>query len=136
MSEKREGFPKFLILKCLSKERSRFRFEVYENHFEYHTNGGEIVSVPVSFRTDFASVPWFFRRVVPATGRYNEATVIHDYLCFLSNKMQYNRRKADRIFYEAMIDLEVNKLKCFIIWSGVRAYTEMLLLYKRVKGFF
>lgn len=130
------GFSRPLILKCLAKNKSAFRFEVYENPFEYHTINNEIISVPVGFKTDFASVPWFFRRVIPATGRYNEATVIHDYLCYLSNKLQYNRRKADRIFYEAMADLEVNKLKSLVIYFGVRAYTEILLLYKTVKDFF
>jgi len=130
------GFSMPLILKCLAKEKSKFRFAVYENPFEYYTIDNEIVSVPVGFKTDFASVPWFFRRVVPSTGRYNEATVIHDYLCYLSNKLQYNRRKADRIFYEAMTDLGVNKLKSLIIYFGVRSYTEIFLFSKRIKDYF
>lgn len=130
------GFSDNLTLKCLPSAENDFRFEVYEKPFEYYTKDDEIISVPVGFRTDFASVPWFFRRIIPATGRYNEATVIHDYLCYLSNRLEYNRRKADRVFYEAMSDLKVGKLKSLIIYFGVRLYTEILLLYKRVKDFF
>ena len=137
MEEKRiTGFPRPLILKCLARKKNKFRFEVYEYPFEYYTIDNEIVSVPVGFKTDFASVPWFFRRVIPATGSYNEASVIHDYLCYLSNKLQYNRRKADKIFYEAMIDLEVNKFLSLIIYSGVRAYTEVFLIYQKQSKFF
>lgn len=130
------GFPQPLILKCLPSCDNEFRFEIHEKPFEYYTSNQEIVSVPVGFKTDFASVPWFFRRIIPATGKYNEATVIHDYLCYLSNRMQYNRRKADRVFHDAMIDLGVYKYKALIIYFGVRIYTEMLLLYKKAKTFF
>lgn len=129
------GFQTNLLLECLPREESNFRFKVYERPFEYITKDTQRISVPVGFKTDFATVPWFFRRIIPATGRHNEAAVIHDYLCYLSNKDLFDRRRADRIFYEAMLELEVNRVKGVAMHMGVRSYTEALLLKNKVFSF-
>ncbi|MEN1680320.1 MAG: DUF1353 domain-containing protein [Planctomycetota bacterium] len=46
---------------------------------EYH-NDITIVVVPPGFRTDFASVPWFFRRILPQVGKYSRPALFHDKL--------------------------------------------------------
>lgn len=127
-----QGFQAPLILKCLPKERSKFRFEVYEKPLEYITCDDEWISVPVGFKTDFASVPWIFRRLIPATGRYNEATVLHDYLCYLSKKGLYDRRRADALFMEAMESLDVKKITRGAMFAGVRSYTELVSVKNKI----
>ena len=117
-------FQKHLVVKCLLKENSKFRFEVYGHDFIYETNEKEIIVVPVGFKTDLVSAPWFFTRIIPSTGKYNEAAVVHDYLCFLANQRLCDRKKADKIFLEAMIDLEVGKIKRSVMYFGVRFYTK------------
>lgn len=120
-------FKNNLIIKCLPEEESRFRYKVFIP-FKYKTGNGELIVVPVDFKTDFASIPWLFRKIFPTTGRFNEATVIHDYLCFLSNKGLYSRQEADNVFFEAMKDLGVRKYRSFIMFNGVRLYTYFLKL--------
>jgi hypothetical protein len=47
----------------------------------YVTPKGNLITVPVGFRTDGLSVPWFFRRIVPCfEPRSREASVVHDWL--------------------------------------------------------
>src|SRR5690348_12260167 len=48
--------------------------------FDYESALAGLIRVPVGFVTDFASVPRFFWRVLPPTGRYGKAAVVHDYL--------------------------------------------------------
>ncbi len=127
------NFPKRLIVECIPKVDTKFRFAVYLRPFEYVTNDGEVILVPIGFKTDFASVPWAFRLAIPKTGRYNEAAVIHDYLCYLSNKGLYSRERADRIFREAMITLGVNERKIRKMYKSVSAYTKILKLKRKFK---
>ncbi len=126
-------FPYPLVLKCISKEKSRFRFEVYEKPFCYVTDKGEIIRIPVGFKTDFASVPTAFSWLVSRTGIYNEATVVHDYLCYEANKVEDDRlrkaarKKADKLFLEAMKSLGVGTLKRGIMYRGVRTFSMFKL---------
>ena len=48
--------------------------------FTYFTREGHGIDVHAGFVTDFASVPRFFWRVLPPTGPYGKAAVIHDRL--------------------------------------------------------
>jgi hypothetical protein len=89
----------------------------------YKRDRVETITVPPGFKTDFASVPWFFQAFIPKTGRYNEATVVHDYLCYLSKKGQYDRKVADKVFLEAMRELGCKKWRRGIMYAGVATYT-------------
>ncbi len=114
-----------LVVKCIPKEKSSFRFEVFHS-FTYITKDGESICVPVKFKTDFASVPWAFRHFIPQSGRYNEAAVVHDYLCYLWKKGKYDRERADGLFYEMMEVLGVKGLKRKVMFMGVGLYTKMI----------
>ncbi len=57
------------------------------------------ITVPKGFVTDFASVPWFFWRVCPPVGEYNEAAVVHDYLY---SEVRFSRRADDWVFRHIM----------------------------------
>jgi hypothetical protein len=131
MTKKRGYFPSNLVVECIQKEESDFRFKVFVS-FTYVPPSDSFfdqITVPPDFKTDFASVPWTFRLFIPKSGRYNEAAVIHDYLCFLWKKNNYSngyRQEADKIFYEMMEVLGVKKYKRKFMWFGVGAYTKAL----------
>lgn len=129
-----KGFDENLVVECLRGEKSGFRYRVKED-FTYYADAGFVVVVAKGFKTDFASVPWFFRRFVPKTGVYNEAAVVHDYLCYMWKKMKYSisyRENADKIFLEAMIKLGANSIRRRLMYYGVAAYTKALK-YKLLK---
>ncbi len=113
-----------LDIRCIPKAITGFRYKLLHN-FYYKTNNGTFIAVPIGFKTDFASVPWFFRRIIPATGRYNEATVIHDFLCYAANEAgsKEDRKYADKIFLECMEALGVKKWKRKMMYRGVSLYT-------------
>jgi len=76
------------------------------------------ITVPVGFTTDYASVPRILWNILPPTGKYTKASVIHDYLYFYDG--EYTRKQADAIFLEAMESLDVGFITRYVMWSGVR----------------
>ena len=129
------SFREPLILKFLDTNEIK-RFEV-ASPFTYYIDklGGNLkVSIPIGFRTDFASVPRFFWRVIPPIGLYGKAAVVHDYLCENKHAWQIDnqgnsvcymvsRKEADKIFRDAMQVLGVGKIKRNIMFLGVRLYS-------------
>lgn len=75
------------------------------------------VTAPKGFTSDLASIPWFFRRLLPKSGEYNAAAFIHDYLCRCT---AVARVVSDELFYQAMRDLKVPAWKREIMYTGVR----------------
>jgi len=86
----------------------------------------ERIVVPRGFITDFASIPWPASMLIPKSGRYNQAAVLHDWLYdragVLDNKT-YTRAEADKIFLEAMTVLKVNKFKRWVMYRHVRVWS-------------
>jgi hypothetical protein len=116
------GFPERLYVSCIPAwEKDKFRYEV-ARYFDYITKDEELIRVPIGFKTDFATT-WIFRFILPKTGKHNEAAVVHDYLCYLANKGQYSRKRADKIFKEAMSVLKVNPIRKHVMYGGVATYT-------------
>ena len=76
------------------------------------------VVVPEEYRTDFASIPRFFWRLLPPTGRYMRAAVVHDWLCDVRPPM-CDSRVAAEVFREAMVDLEVKPWKIAVMVRAV-----------------
>jgi len=81
----------------------------------------ELIIVPAGYRTDFASIPRFFHRILPPIGRYSRAAVVHDWLCDVKPKMSSSDTAAD-IFREAMIDLDVAKWKIGLMVFAVKTF--------------
>ncbi len=81
--------------------RGRFRF------FTDKVPGG-IVEAVDGYRTDFASIPWLFRRILPKAGKYGKAAIPHDVLCDEKPHSVSHKTAAD-VFYEAMEVLKVKK---------------------------
>lgn len=91
-----------------------------EREFEYHVgqeDSGERIVVPKGFITDFASVPWPASMLIPMSGQYNQAAVLHDYLYSIQT---LPRKRCDDIFLEAMTVLGVNVFKRQIMYRAVR----------------
>lgn len=87
---------------------------VYAGHTE------EFV-VPAGSETDFASVPDVFQWLIPRTGRYTKAAVLHDYLWRHLDSVGIPRSDADGIFRRAMAELGVPFLRRWLMWAAVRA---------------
>ncbi|MCZ2109452.1 MAG: DUF1353 domain-containing protein [Dehalococcoidia bacterium] len=73
--------------------------------------------VPAGFRTDFASVPRLFTWLVPTSGEYTKAAVLHDWLLEESG---ISRHDADGIFRRTMRELGVSDLRRYVMWGAVR----------------
>lgn len=104
--------------------------------FEYHLDhlgSTERVIIPTGFITDFASIPRVLWNILPPTGRYGKAAVIHDWLYQKQiitvlwpevgkavGARLVDRAEADHILLEGMQALEVGWLTRSTIYSGVR----------------
>jgi hypothetical protein len=75
------------------------------------------ITVPAGFKTDLASIPRIFWRVLPPVGKYDAAAVVHDYL-YQNNGV--TRLTADDVLNEAMGVLGVPAWQRTIIYAGVR----------------
>lgn len=87
--------------------------------FTYHVGSkysGDVVTVPVGFVTDFASIPWVIWSWLPSWGKYGKAAVIHDYIYQTHCR---TRDEADRIFYEAMLVSGTKPWKARLMYSAV-----------------
>lgn len=95
--------------------------------FDTFTYRGEVegrptlITVPAGFTTDFASIPRLFWRVLPPTGRYGKAAVIHDYI-YRTPGVNLTRAQADGIFRDAMQDLGVSAFTRNLMFRGVRLF--------------
>lgn len=84
-----------------------------------------VVDVPVGFITDFASIPRLLWNVLPPTGLYGKAAVIHDKLYQTGywmdgfTKQLVTRQMADETFLEAMEVLGVGWWTRYLIFWGV-----------------
>lgn len=77
-----------------------------------------LITVPAGFVTDFASIPKPLWNLLPPTGSYGKAAVLHDYL--YRTKGACSRGDADGVLLEAMEALGVGWWTRSIIYSGVR----------------
>lgn len=88
--------------------------------FDFASEEAErIIRVPAGFVTDFASVPRFFWRVLPPTGQYGKAAVVHDYL-YRSHEVP--KEVADKVFLEGMLVLGVPEWKARIMYAAVAVF--------------
>jgi hypothetical protein len=93
-------------------------------------DGPTFVTVPAGEVTDFASMPWAARRVLPSFGPWARAAVLHDYLYRTRGEGgRWTRKQADDMFAEAMAaiartrsDGQPDALKRAIIHRAVRAF--------------
>ena len=80
---------------------------------------GDVIDVPIGFRSDFASVPRLLWVFLPPWGKYGNGAVIHDYLYWVRTRP---RREADGIFFEAMGVLGVSPVQRYPMYWAVRLF--------------
>lgn len=88
--------------------------------FSFIDSTGTVYTSPEGSITNFASTPKFLWPVLPPTGEYGAAAVIHD---FLVGSKIVSRDKADEIFLEMLVVLDVNPFKRWVLYRGVRIGT-------------
>lgn len=79
------------------------------------------VTVPAGFVTDLASIPRAFWSVLPKTGRYAYAAIVHDYLYWVQD---VTRSEADEILKTVMMDSDVHALTIQTIYHAVRLFGQ------------
>ena len=80
------------------------------------------IIVPKGFSTDFGSVPQLFQGLISPVGNASKAYVLHDFLCVLAYEGRLSRANADRIFKEALKQVQVKPLMVDILYRAVRLY--------------
>lgn len=78
-----------------------------------------------TFRTDMASVPWMFTWLVPRSGRFLPAAVLHDALVLPGafTGPEVSRVEADRLFRVAMRGLGTGIIRAWLMWAAVSMAT-------------
>lgn len=94
-----------------------FPYELYRPLVYASALLDQVIRIPEGFKTDFASIPRVMWRVLPKSGRYDAAGVVHDYLYFTG---EVSRKEADRVLVEAAAASGVGSKTCKIIYAGVR----------------
>lgn len=101
--------------------------------------GVDTVGEEKAFVTDFASVPWPARMLIPKDGDYNQAAVLHDYLYYMLGRVRvvdrlgneswyvFTRKECDEIFKRAMrtlhkssADIKIPTWKRRVMYRAVR----------------
>jgi len=80
----------------------------------------DVVTVPVGFITDFASIPKPFNYIFRPDGPWAKAAVIHDYL--YETYPTVNKLIFDGIFYEACRVLNVNFFISLTFFMFIRTF--------------
>lgn len=85
----------------------------------YTTNAGVLLTVPIGFITDGASIPKLFWSLIgsPFTGNYRRPSLIHDRLYIVQTT---SRGYADRVFLEGMKSEGVSWWKRRTMYYAVR----------------
>lgn len=114
MSQFTTNFKGELIGKNLWKNLEQFEYHVGDYPSE------EIITVPVDYVTNFASVPRIFWAIISPIDNHAKAAVVHDYLY---DSGRYTRKRSDEIFLEALNVLDVKTWKKHCLFYGVRLFS-------------
>jgi hypothetical protein len=80
-----------------------------------------VLIVPAGFQTDLASIPRGLWNLLPKSGPYDPAAVIHDYLYASAPRLgSLDRAACDRVLREAMAACGVPAWQRWVIYSAVR----------------
>jgi hypothetical protein len=90
-----------------------------------------------AFRTDLASIPWFFAWLVPGLGSHIPAVLVHDALVLKRGEPKchigpdVDREEADRILRDAMASLGTPVVRRWLMWTAVILATAVTTLRPR-----
>jgi hypothetical protein len=80
---------------------------------------GQLILVPQGFKTDFASIPRVFWRVMLPSGLGREAAVVHDWMYWCGDR---DKLVADAIFFEGLTALNVLKWRRWAMYLAVALF--------------
>lgn len=83
---------------------------------DYQSLDDRMWHVPAGFITDFASVPRLPFAYWLTGGTGHRAAVVHDFLC----RTGADRKVADALFHEMLLDTGVKSRRAWVMWAGVR----------------
>lgn len=92
---------------------------ILQDDLTFVTEDDKSWTIPKDFRTDLASIPRGLWNIIPKTGEYDRAAVLHDYL-YTTQPMGVERGDADHLLLEAMEALDVSWMVRHAIYWGVR----------------
>ena len=84
-------------------------------------DSGLSITVPAGFVTDLVSTPRAVWTVVPPTGRYQRAAIIHDWLYWTQ---PCSRDQSDRIMVLAMEELGVSAVTRGLVYESLERFGE------------
>jgi hypothetical protein len=86
--------------------------------FSYKDSAGVSWSVPAGTQVDGASIPSVFWSILgaPFTGKYREASVIHDYYCQTHSR---HWKAVHRVFYDGMLARGVDSTQASLMYLAV-----------------
>lgn len=87
-----------LIVEVLNAERSGLGLFRLHQTFEATTDAMGLVTVPEGYVTDFASIPFFARWILPQCGHSARAAVLHDWLLHIDA----DHKRSVRVFNEVL----------------------------------
>ena len=87
--------------------------------------------VPKGFKTNLASVPVIFEKILPHDGPYSTAAILHDFLYSNENCYGINKDTADAIFYQMMILSGVERGIAKLLYRSVKLFGQPF--YKKNK---
>jgi hypothetical protein len=112
-------------------EREQYRLHRSVSYYDDETARTYVVPPGEEFgdfETDLASVPQLFTWLVPKSGNHLAAALVHDHLVDLDprrygDQIGVDRHVADRIFRDAMGDLDVGFIRRWLMWTAVSIKT-------------
>jgi Protein of unknown function (DUF1353) len=108
-----------IIVRYMAEQKKEILWELKQPIIIGLSNGA-IIEIPVGFITDFASVPKILWSAISSIGKFNLASVVHDY--FYSTHI-YSRCFSDKEFLRLMHMTSPNtKLRNRIMFYAVRLF--------------
>ena len=100
--------------------RSDFMGNIFTLKEDMHYCG---LTVPAGFKSDGASVPRFFWRIVfpPGDQKALRAAFIHDWM-YRTHPEGWIREMADMLFLKLLINDGIPKFSAVMAWMGVRLF--------------
>lgn len=93
-------------------------FQVWDHPFRYQSDLGGLITVPIGFYTDFASIPRWLPIMYNMLGdTAHEPAVVHDWLYYSA---LFDRQTSDKILLEAMKVWGMPVWRYLPIYWGVR----------------
>lgn len=106
------------LTELITKTVANGKFEL-TRELRYQSLSGKTYTIPIGFKTNFASFPGIVRLFLPVNGRHRKAATLHDYLY---NTGATGRKKADELFHEAMQNTGVRRPVGWVLYAGVRSF--------------